>query len=69
MSTDPIAGKREADCANCPPDRVCAWACEQGMGVLEVLMGEALAEEARKAPWPVEPEVAPISQAILELYN
>jgi hypothetical protein len=67
MSTDPIAGKREMDCENCPPDRVCAWACEQGMGVLEVLMGEALAEQARL--WPVEPEVEAVQEALHEIYT
>ena len=34
-------------CDDCPPERVCAWDCEQGRGVLEIMMGEALAEQAR----------------------
>jgi hypothetical protein len=34
-------------CDDCPPERVCAWDCEQGQGVLEIMMGEALAEQAR----------------------
>jgi len=65
-------GPRSNDCCgNCPPDRVCAWDCEQGMGVLEILLGQALAERARRAPPIVmpDPELAPISAALWECYN
>ncbi len=43
----PVDQKR---CDDCPPERVCAWDCEQGQGFLEILMGEALAEQARLMP-------------------
>lgn len=46
---DALAPMSEDRCKNCPPDRVCAWACAQGMGVLEILLGEALADQARCA--------------------
>ncbi len=32
-------------CDDCPPERVCAWACMQGMGVEEIVIGAALARE------------------------
>ena len=54
-------------CKNCPPDRVCAWDCEQGQGVLEILMGEALADQA-KLNWPDKPSVEP-EQILYEIYT
>ena len=61
----------DACCANCLPDRVCAWDCEQGLGVLEILLGQALAEQARLAQPIVmpDPSLAPISEALWETYN
>ena len=51
---NPVAQER---CDDCPPGRVCAWDCEQGQGVLEIMMGEALAEQARlMLPAASEPE-------------
>ncbi len=55
-----------ARCKDCPPERVCAWDCEQGQGVLEIMMGEALAELARVSS-PSEPE--PAQQALYEIYT
>ena len=53
-------------CADCPPERVCAWDCEQGQGVLEIMMGEALAEQAR-AMLPSGSE--PTRQALYDIYT
>ncbi len=53
-------------CNECPPGRVCAWDCAQGQGVLEIMMGEALAEQARVA-LPVDRE--PTQQALYEIYT
>ena len=67
-----VVGPVECDnCENCPPDRVCAWDCEQGLGMLEILLGQALAEEARLARPIVmpDPNLAPISEALWETYN
>ena len=58
----------QARCDDCPPERVCAWDCEQGQGVLEILMGEALADEARQ-PLKVEPDVVVIERALYEIYT
>jgi hypothetical protein len=55
-------------CDDCPPERVCAWDCEQGQGVLEIMMGEALIAEARR-PIKTEPDVAPIERALYEIYT
>jgi hypothetical protein len=32
----------ESRCAHCPPERVCAWACIQGAGVEDILIGAVL---------------------------
>lgn len=63
-----IAPVDQAHCDDCPPERVCAWACEQGQGVLEILMGEALADDARR-PIQTEPDVAVIERALYEIYT
>lgn len=34
-----------SQCDGCPPERVCAWACVQGRGVEEIVIGAALARE------------------------
>ncbi len=72
MLTDPVKTAIEPvdqdRCNNCPPERVCAWDCEQGQGVLEIMMGEALAEQAR-LHLRVEPEVEPIEQVLYEIYT
>ena len=60
---NPIVQER---CDDCPPERVCAWDCEQGQGVLEIMMGEALAEQARQK-LPVESE--PTQQALYDIYT
>jgi hypothetical protein len=70
MLTDPV--KKSIDpvdqsrCDDCPPERVCAWDCEQGQGVLEIMMGEALAEQARLMQ-PVGSE--PTQQALYDIYT
>lgn len=72
MLTDPVTKAIEsvdqARCDDCPPERVCAWDCEQGQGVLEIMMGEALADEARQ-PIQLEPDVEPIERALYEIYT
>ena len=58
----------QARCDDCPPERVCAWDCEQGQGVLEILMGEALTDDARR-PNKTEPDVVVIERALYEIYT
>ncbi|MFN8597853.1 MAG: hypothetical protein U0559_16925 [Anaerolineae bacterium] len=73
MLIDPVTKLIEpvdqARCDNCPPERVCAWDCEQGQGVLEILMGDALADQARDARKPIEPEVESIERTLYEIYT
>ena len=69
MLFDKAIGPVDQECCdNCPPERVCAWDCEQGQGVLEIMMGEALAEQARLA-WPVAVEPEPTQQALYDIYT
>ena len=58
----------QSRCDDCPPERVCAWDCEQGQGVLEILMGEALAEQARLA-WQNTIGSEPTRQALYDIYT
>lgn len=61
---------RAARCALCPPDRVCAWCCEQGAGVEEILVGAVL---ATSTGWALEPGRTSadeaVSRALWETYN
>ncbi len=60
----------QSRCDDCPPERVCAWDCEQGQGVLEILMGEALADQARSAAQKsIESEDEPIEKVLYEIYT
>ncbi len=69
MSFDKAIGPVAQDrCDNCPPERVCAWDCEQGQGVLEIMMGEALAEQARR-DWPIAVNSDLVQQALHEAYR
>ncbi len=74
MLTDPVTkliGPVDQErCDDCPPERVCAWDCEQGQGVLEIMMGEALAEQARVAALePIESEAESIERTLYEIYT
>jgi hypothetical protein len=62
----PVGPVDQSRCDDCPPERVCAWDCEQGQGVLEIMMGEALAEQAR-AMQPIGSE--PTQQALYDIYT
>jgi hypothetical protein len=42
---------RESRCQNCPPERVCAWACAQGTSYPDMLTGAVL-EQSRS--WALE---------------
>ncbi len=72
MLTEPVKKAIEPvdqdRCDDCPPERMCAWDCEQGQGILEILMGEALAEQARSA-YRAEREAASAQQASYEIYT
>ncbi len=50
-----------ARCAACPPDRVCAWDCEQGLSVPDIEHGAQLLREGKLAT----PTLAPEAEAAL----
>ncbi len=52
----PIYGMDPSICALCPPDRVCAWACCQGAGAVDVIIEMALIEDRVLAPSRIEEE-------------
>lgn len=73
MLVDPppekINGISDQDpCANCPPDRLCLWECERGQGLL-MLIGEALADQARLGLGTKADEPAVENPELLELCN
>jgi hypothetical protein len=57
-------------CAECPPDQVCAWACQQGWGMHEIAIEAQLVAEGVLPP-PVDPTEAAqcVRQAMWESYN
>ena len=58
-------------CQDCPPDRVCAWACTQGANLEEIVAGAVLMEEGKLAPAAsrVEPEIKAVSDEICVSYD
>ncbi len=60
---------RESRCQNCPPDRVCAWACVQGTSQWDILVGAVL-EQSRS--WALESsgtESNTAERALWETFN
>ncbi len=57
-------------CAQCPPDRVCAWACVQGAGYTDILIGAVLEQSDSWALQDaVDPGLEPTNQALWESFN
>lgn len=56
-------------CAHCPPDRVCAWACIQGAGYQDILIGAVLERSRSWALERAEPGQDAVQQALWEMYN
>jgi hypothetical protein len=53
----------EARCQNCPPDRVCAWACVQGAGIEDILIGAVLEQSQSWALQNSEPAIPALWEA------
>ncbi len=51
IRTTPCAAK----CADCPPDRVCAWACQQGASMDDIVIGFILDLEGKLGHAPLDP--------------
>jgi hypothetical protein len=58
----------EHSCQNCPPDRVCAWACVQGAGIEDIVIGAVL-EQTLVWPQPNEPEAKLVRQVLWDSFN
>lgn len=56
----------ECRCQNCPPDRVCAWACVQGAGTEDILIGAVL-EQSRS--WALQASESTEQQVLWEMFN
>ena len=56
-------------CENCPPDRVCAWACVQGTNVVDILIGAVLEQSQDWALQPVKAGLEAPQQALWESFN
>jgi len=61
-----IAGMDEEHCKRCPPQRVCAWACRQGMGVPDNAIAATLGP---KLDWATDAEVEIVRQMLCDCYN
>jgi hypothetical protein len=60
----------ENRCKVCPPDRICAWACVQGMGMEDILIGALLEQGDSWAFKPVtRPGLEASNQALWDLFN
>jgi hypothetical protein len=57
----------ESRCQNCPPDRVCAWACVQGAGVEDIMIGAVLEQSQSWALNSSEAET--VGQNLWEVFN
>ncbi|HET7090686.1 MAG TPA: hypothetical protein VFL17_18795 [Anaerolineae bacterium] len=63
---DLVAGASEERCLGCPPDRVCAWACWQGMGVADNAIAEMLGFPLDE---PLDADDEFVRQALCECYT
>ena len=59
----------ESRCKNCPPDRVCAWACVQGAGFTDILIGEVLEQSSDWALKHTDPGQEPTREALWDSFN
>lgn len=59
----------ETRCQNCPPDRVCAWACNQGAGVEDIVIGAVLEQNQNWAYATDGPELEAAHRALWESFN
>jgi hypothetical protein len=58
---DLIGPMSEEMCRGCPPDRVCAWACQQGWGITDNALAARLGLN--------DADGEAVKQALCECYN
>lgn len=68
-NTRPLTRMNEARCAQCPPDRVCAWDCIQGASPMDIIIGAALEQGESWALQAPDASRETVSQALWEMYN
>jgi hypothetical protein len=57
-------------CMECPPERVCAWACQQGWGAHEILIEMSLIDQGVLSPHPnPQVDIDNVRNALWEDYN
>ncbi|MEP0762121.1 MAG: hypothetical protein HRF48_05215 [Chloroflexota bacterium] len=56
-------------CAHCPPERVCAWSCVQGLSPFDIVIGAALEQSDSWALQTPAPGQEAVHQALWETYN
>ena len=60
-------------CRNCPPERVCAWACVQGAGLEDIVIGavmeQVLCWSPPEAEAEIEPEIESTDPALWDSFN
>lgn len=59
----------ESRCQHCPPDRICAWACVQGTGIADIVVGAVLEQSMHQVTARTEPGEAFINRALMDTYN
>ena len=59
----------ECRCENCPPDRVCAWACVQGTNTADIVIGAVLEQSLDWALEPTTAEPETTRQALWDTFN
>lgn len=59
----------EARCAQCPPERVCAWGCVQGTNRADVVTGAALEQSDSWALRSAVTGLVAVRQALWGAYN
>ena len=61
---------RACRCRDCPPDRVCAWDCVQGMNTADIVIGATLALERQViTSEPEEEEDEFVFEGLWRTYN
>ena len=65
----PLTRMNEARCAQCPPERLCAWDCIQGASPMDMIIGAALEQSDNWALHAPDASHETVSRALWEVYN
>jgi hypothetical protein len=59
----------ESRCRQCPPDRICAWACLQGTSIPDRTIGAVLEQNSNWALKPAPFEASDDAQILWDAFN